>query len=234
MITCRLLQACSSISLVSVVGPCYTQSPCFCSALLICVTSVSMWVFCSFFIDRQCNDALWMSPAGCLSCHTPVSSHCYGMSISCPSAWPLFSPVSPCFMCDVSASRRGPVHLCDRLSALSFSWQVWRSRWGWWRGPEASARGELLPLLGRTVAMQRGSTRSMATMLSSVTASRWTGASLTTGQKSMSTSCVFPFFLSYMFLLSPTALLLFSSLAVFFFYLFFKQMLESQFNLCST
>lgn len=36
----------------------------FCSALLISLTSASMWMFCSFFIDRQRNDALWMSPLG--------------------------------------------------------------------------------------------------------------------------------------------------------------------------
>lgn len=191
-------------SLVSNVGPCTTASFSFCSAPLISVMSVSMWVLCSFFIDRQCNDALWTSPAGFVSCCTLVSSHCQGMSISCPSAWPLFSPVTDCPLW-VCLPLHGHAHLCDCLSGVSFSWQVWRSPWGWWRDLEALARGELLPLWEGTVVMLRGSMRSTATMLNSVTVSPWTEAFPTTDLKSMSTSCFFAF--SDMYVVLPTTAL---------------------------
>lgn len=103
----------------------------------------------------------------------------------------------------VSACTHCHVHLCDCLcTGVSFSWQVWRSLWGWWRDPEALARGELLRLWERTVMMLRGSMRSTATMLSSVTAFPWTGASQTTGLKSMSIVCFFSFFVMY--ILPPT------------------------------
>lgn len=156
---------------------------------------------CSFFIDRQCNDALWMSPAGFGSCCTLVSSHCQGMSISCPSAWPLSSPVTDCSL-RVDLPLHGHVHLCDCLSGVSFSFQVWRSPWDWWRDLEALARGELLPLWEGTVVMPRGSMRSTATMLNSVTVSPWTEAFPTTDLKSMSTSCFFAFSDMYIVLLT--------------------------------
>lgn len=111
-----------------------------------------------------------------------------------------------------SASTLDRVHPHDCLSVVSFSWQVWRSPWGWLRDPEASARGELPPLWERTVVTPRGNTRSTATTLSSVTASPWTGASPTTGLKSISTFCFCSF--SVMYILPPTtALHLFFPLA---------------------
>lgn len=107
------------------------------------------------------------------------------------------SPLTRLSLICSSASAHGGLHLHDCLSVVSFSWQVWQSPWGWWRDLAALARGEQLPLWERTVMTPRGNMRSTATTLSSVIASPWTGASLTTDLKSKSTSCFFLFYFSF-------------------------------------
>lgn len=151
-----------------------------------CLQPLSCWPLLPMCLSASAvtlnNVGLVDEPRWVSGCHTPAFSRCKRMSRLCVAS--LFTCL-PLFFCIRT-------YICV-IVLLSFSWQAWRSPWGLLRDPVALAKGELLPLSERTVMTPRGNTRSTATTLSSAIASPWTGASPTTGLKSISTSCFFCF-----------------------------------------